>query len=104
MISHILLFITTWIILVLNHGANGSIENLSSEEFRILSEKIETHSSALQNKDKEITKLQEQVGTLSSSLQNKDEEITKLQEQVREIKIGNSLQNKESGFVLLALQ
>ena len=65
------------------------MEKLNSDEFRILSNQIQSLSSTVQNKDEQITKLQDQVKDLSIRLQD------------NEVKIGKCLQKEESEFSLL---
>ena len=77
-------------ILVLSQGSDGNVQNLSSDEFRILSDKIESLLSTVQNKDEQITKLQDQVKDISIRLQDS------------EVKIGKCLQKEESEFKILS--
>ena len=75
--SPLLLLITTWMILALNQGSDGKKENLSSEEFRILSDKIETQNE-------EIIKLQGQVG---NCVQKQESELPEMSTKITDPEI-----------------
>ena len=71
-----LLFITGWIVLLQNHGTNGKVEVLNSDEFKILSNQIQSLKSSLQSKDAKINELQDQVKDLSIRRQDHENKTT----------------------------